>query len=105
MAESMQDRIAQLERWGLMIRELSDQVLGAGGMARFDDLLHVDELKALHAIVQTKFDAFRVATGPERAVLEIEVQDAWIDLAAAFERRRDPVRGTDGQPHADPRLR
>lgn len=93
MTESMQDRIAQLERWGLRIRELSDQVLGTGALARFDDLLHVDELKVLHAIAQTRFDAFRVATGPERTVLEIKMQDAWIDLAAAFDRCRDCLRG------------
>lgn len=85
----MQDRIAQLERWGLMIRELSDQMLRAGSAVRFHDLLDVDELKALHAIAQTKLDAFRAATGPERTMLDLEVTNAWIDLAAAFERRRN----------------
>ena len=93
MAQSIDDRIAQLERWGLKIRELSDQMPRARAIVRFDDLLHLDELKALHAITQTKFDAFKAATGPERAVLEVELQDAWAELAAAFERRRDNHQG------------
>jgi hypothetical protein len=93
MAESTRDRIAQLEHWGLRIRELSDQVPGARARVRFDDLLHLDELKALHAVARTKLDALRAATGPQRTALEVEVQEAWSELAAAFEHRRDPMQG------------
>lgn len=89
LTESMQERIAQLDRWGLMIRKLSEQMLSAGATTRFDDLLDVDELKALHAIAQTKLDALRAATGPERSALDLEATGAWTDLAAAFERRRN----------------
>jgi hypothetical protein len=89
MAESIEDRIAQLERWSLRISELSDRMPHARAVVRFDDVLHLDELKVLHAIAQTKFDAFQAAAGPERAALEVEVQDVWAELAAAFERRRD----------------
>ena len=85
---SIQDRIAQLAIWGRKISELSGKTQRAGARARFEDLLFIDELKAMHAIAQTKFDDLGAATGPQRAGLEVEVQRAWADLAAAFDRRR-----------------
>jgi hypothetical protein len=90
---SIQDRIAQLAIWGQKINELSEQAQRAGARTRFEDLLFIDELKALHAIAQTKFDEFGAATDPQRAGLEIEVQSAWVDLAAAFDRRENRHQG------------
>lgn len=89
MAKSVQDRIAQLESWGLKIRELSERVLKSGDKVRFDDLHSLDELRALHAIAQAKLDALRADAGPKRSHLEAEVRNAWNELAAAFERHRD----------------
>jgi hypothetical protein len=85
---SNHDRMAQLASWGCKISELSEQAQTAGARVRFEDLLCIDELKALHAIAQTKLDEFEAATDPERAGLEVEVQGAWVDLAAAFDRHK-----------------
>lgn len=84
---SIQDRIAQIAIWGRKISELSEKAQRVGARTRFEDLLFIDELKALHAIAQSKLDEFGATTGPQRAGLEIEVQSAWVDLAAAFDRR------------------
>ena len=84
---SIQDRKAELAIWRRKISELSEQSQRVNARVRFEDLLFIDELKALHAIVQTKFDELGAATGPQRAGLEIEMQSAWVELAAAFDRR------------------
>jgi hypothetical protein len=84
---SIQDRIAQLAIWGRKISELAEKVQGVDARARFEDLLFIDELKVLHAIAQSKLDELGSATDPQRAGLEVEVQSAWADLAAAFDQR------------------
>jgi hypothetical protein len=94
VASSNQDRISQLDLWGLMISELSEKVLSAGARVRFEDLLRVDELKALHAIAKVKHEALVDATGPERSDLEVEVEKAWTELAAAFNHQPDRRPGT-----------
>lgn len=90
---SIQDKMAQLAIWGRKISELSEKAQRAGARARFEDLLFIDELKAMHAIAQTKFDDLGSATGPQRAGLEVEVQSAWADLAAAFARHQNRLAG------------
>ena len=75
---------AQLASWSLKIDDLAARTQIAGARARFDDLVYVDELKVLHAIAQSKFDAFRAAQGVERAGLRTEVDGACDELAAAF---------------------
>jgi len=89
---SNQDRKAQLANWGRKITELSEQAQRANAKVRFEDLLFIDELKALYAIAQTKFDELGAVTGPEQAGLEVEVQSAWVDLAATIDchRNRQP---------------
>jgi hypothetical protein len=46
--------------------------------------MHIDELKALHAIAQSKLEEFRTAQATERARLEAEMKSAWDELEAAF---------------------
>jgi uncharacterized protein (UPF0335 family) len=46
--------------------------------------MHIDELKALHAIAQSKLEEFRTAQATERARLEAEIKTALEDLKAAF---------------------
>ncbi len=86
---SIHDRMVQLAIWDQWIRELSEKAQGSGARVRFADLLFIDELKALYAIAQTKFDELGAATGPEREAIEVEAQSAWVDLAAAFDRREN----------------
>ena len=76
---------AQLKRWSLKIDHLEAKTQMAGVQASFDALMYIDELKALHAIAQSKFDEFRAAEDTERAHLKAEMKSAWNDLEAAFE--------------------
>jgi hypothetical protein len=75
---------AQLKVWGTKIDKLAAKTLKAGARARFEDLTHIDELKALHAIAHSKLTEFKAATGTKRARLKAELKSAWDDLNAAF---------------------
>jgi hypothetical protein len=75
---------AQLKLWSSQIDGLSAKTQMPGGRAGFDDLMHVDELKALHALAQSRFDQFRAAGDAERESLETEMQSAWNELDGAF---------------------
>lgn len=88
MQEPVKRSQAQLELWATRIRELEAKTLAAGTRARFDDLVGIDELKALHALVQAKFDALSAAGDSERASLRAEMDQAWDELAAGFKSRR-----------------
>lgn len=90
MSNQMNERETQLERWGREIHEQAELAQRTRGRMRFTDLLRIDELKVLHAIAQTRFDELCAAGGShERDRLEVEVQDAWLELAAAFDRPAD----------------
>jgi hypothetical protein len=84
----------QLRRWGVRIDNLAAKTLQGGVAVRFDTHMYVDELKALHAIAQTKFDQYKVASGPERTRLAAEVQSAWNELDTAF---KNPKPSSPGQ--------
>ena len=75
---------AQLRLWSLKIDDLTAKTQRAGVQVGFDALTYVDELKALHAIVQSRLDELRVAGGTKRARLEVELKRAWNELDAAF---------------------
>jgi hypothetical protein len=75
---------AQLKVWRLKIDRLA--VKTDGVQTSFDTLLHIDELKALHAIAQSKFIQFKAAGDPSRARLETEMTNAWKDLEATFKK-------------------
>lgn len=74
---------AQLVRWGTRIDQLA-----ARSLSSFDALIHIDELKALRAIAQSKFDELRAAPEIERTELQVEAESAFNELGAAL---RDPV--------------
>jgi hypothetical protein len=76
-----------LRLWRLQIDELASRTQRLGAQPRFDSLMHVDELKALLAIAQSKFDAYRAAGEAERRQLKIELKRAWDELEAAL---KDP---------------
>jgi len=79
---------AQLKLWGAKIHRLAAKTEKAGVQAGFEELIYIDELKALHAIAQSKFDEFRTAGDTERTRLEAELKSAWEELDAAL---KDPT--------------
>jgi hypothetical protein len=87
MEADVEEMGAQLKLWSTKIHGIAEQAQKAGARTRFEDLVHVDELKALHAIAQSKFDQFGAAGKPERARLRSELKRAWNELDAAF---KDP---------------
>jgi hypothetical protein len=81
VAEQME---AQLKLWGLKIDRLAAKTEIAGVQTGFYTLMHIDELKALHAIAEAKLLEFKVAGETSRARLETEMKNAGKDLEAAF---------------------
>jgi len=89
-AEKME---AQLKLWSLKIDALAAKTQKAGVRVGFDALIYIDELKALRAIAQARFDEFRAAGGADRKRLEAEMRSAWNELDAAFKNAKPkPVR-------------
>jgi hypothetical protein len=84
MDEAVEKMEAQLKLWRLKIDDLAAKTEMAGSQARFDALIYVDELKALHAIAQLKLDEFRAAGDTERKRLKAGMKKAWRELEAAF---------------------
>jgi hypothetical protein len=79
---------AQLTQWRSKIDKLAARVPAAGGEPRFDALLHIDELKALHAIAQARFDEFKAAKDAERQRCQDVMNRAWNELEGAFKNPR-----------------
>jgi hypothetical protein len=75
---------SQLKLWSLEIDKLAAATQTPGVRTGFDDLMYVDELKALHVLAQTRFDQYRAAGDAERESLAIEMESAWNELVAAF---------------------
>ncbi len=75
---------AQLKLCGLKIHRLAARTQQVGTRARFEDLMYIDELKALHAIAQSKFDEFGSAEYSERPRLKAAMKSAWNELDDAF---------------------
>ena len=86
MEAAVEKMEAQLKRWRVKIDNLAAKTQTAGVQAGFDALMYVDELKALHAIAQSKFDKFRKAGDTERGRLKTEMKSAWNELDAAFKK-------------------
>lgn len=84
MEASVQKMEAQLNLWSLKIDSLAAKTHMAGARSGFDALMYVDELKALHAIAQAKFEEYRAAGEAERAHLQVTLKSAWDELDAAF---------------------
>jgi hypothetical protein len=84
MKAAVETMEAQLKLWGLKIDDLATATMEAGVRARFEDLMHIDELKALYAIAQMKFEEFKAAGNGERRRRKAEMRRAWNELDAAF---------------------
>lgn len=82
----MEKTTAQLALWGLRINNLAARAQLAGAQPSFDALMHVDELKALHAIAAAKLAEFKAQAGPGRRRLEAELKRALNDLEVALEK-------------------
>jgi hypothetical protein len=83
VAETME---ARLKSWGLKIGRLAAKAEIVGVKTGFDTLMHIDELKALHAIAEAKLLEFKLAGDASRARLETEMTNAGEDLEAAINR-------------------
>jgi hypothetical protein len=75
---------AQLKRWKLKIENLAAKAHAPGGRSRFETVMYIDELKALHAIAQSRFVELQAAGDPDRARLRAEMTSPWEELAAAL---------------------
>ena len=84
----------QLGAWSAKIGSLNAAHLQSGVHARFETVIYLDELRALHAIARSNFDRYRAAGAPERAELEPALEAAWDELATAMKRRPPPRTGS-----------
>lgn len=75
---------SQLENWRLKIERLADEKQRVGAPVGFYTLMHIDELKALHAIALTKLDEFKAGNDLKRARLMTGVTKSLGDLELAF---------------------
>jgi hypothetical protein len=85
---------AQLRLWASRIDHLATRMQLAGVRTRFETLVHIDELKALHAIAESKLIAFKAAAlavaarDTQRTHLRTEMERAWNELDAALNNPR-----------------
>jgi hypothetical protein len=85
---------AQLRLWASKIAHLAAKIQVAGVRTRFETLVHIDELKALHAIAESKLIAFKAAApaatarDSQRTRLRTEMERAWNELDAAINNPR-----------------
>jgi len=86
MEATVETMETQLKLWSSKIDRLAAKTQRVGFQARFDTLMHIDELKALRVIAQSKFDEFRAAEGKEQKRLKAGLKSAWNDLDAAFKK-------------------
>jgi hypothetical protein len=78
---------AQLRLWSLKINTLAAKTQ-ARVPTSFDTLMHIDELKVLHAIAQSKLIEFK-AVKDTMAHLKTQMESAWKDLDAALQGTAD----------------
>lgn len=82
----MRETEAQLDTWGAEIARRAAELAPAERKVRFAILLHIDELKILHAIASARFAALLAAIPGGQADLEREFTEAWTELAAAVDK-------------------
>ena len=92
MEAAVEQMEAQLKLWCSKIDDLAAKTQKAGVRIGFDALMYVDELKALRATAQTRFDEFRAAGDAERESIEAEMRSVWDELDAAFKKPKPPPR-------------
>lgn len=78
---------ARIEASSTRIEALSCRYRDSGVPLRFDTVMYLDELKGLHAIARSHFDAYRSAEGQQRTDLEPGLRAAWDELMTALGRR------------------
>ena len=78
---------ATLKRWSLKIDQLAAKTQVAGVHAGFDAITYLDELKALHAVAQSRFNEFRAVEDWRNVRMLIEMKSAMEELDAAFKKR------------------
>lgn len=96
MERAVKEMEARLKHWRLKIDHLETKTQVAGVQASFEALMYIDELKALHALAQSKLDEFRAAaaTDTKRARLKTEMRRALKEIEAMGDTRRTQGRTT-----------
>lgn len=84
-------RETQLGLWARKIDDLAARTLVTNVRIAFDAHLYIDELKALLAVAQAKFDELDTAKNGNRPRIEAGLKAAWGDLEAAFRKPRPPL--------------
>lgn len=96
MARTIQELTIQLESWGRVIHAIAERSERAGVPVHFDDLMYLDELRALHVIAGARLDAYRSASGAERDSIGNEIDSIWSELETALGRPRTRKPGDNG---------
>jgi hypothetical protein len=96
MARTIQELTIQLDSWGRLIHEIAARSERAGVPVRFDDLMYLDELRALHVIAGARLDAYRFASDAEQESIGKEIDSIWSELERALGRPRTPRPGKNG---------
>jgi len=86
----MMKMLAQLELWSSKIDSLTARTELAGSRPRYEELVQIDELKALLAIARSKVEEYWTAPDAMRARLRAELHGAWNELDAALNGPRLP---------------
>jgi multidrug resistance efflux pump len=90
---------AQLRNWGVKIDKIVAKVTAAGAEARTEYRKRVDDLRAKHAVAQSKFDECKTAGSAKWGLFKTGLEAAWNDLEAAFRKLgRSPVEADLVQP-------
>lgn len=96
MAREATEMARQLEFWGRRIRELTEQSERSGKRMSFEELMNLDELRALHVIATSRLEALQTASDTERTSIEGEIDIMSSELQSALGRPRPRVCGTNG---------
>lgn len=79
----------ELRLWGLKIGHLAARAERAGIGPGYEAVMYIDELKALHAIAQSRLEAYQAAGEregeQERERLRAELKSACDELGAALD--------------------
>ena len=79
---------SQLEHWRLKIERLADEKQRAGSPGGYYTLMHIDEMKALHAVARTKLDEFKAGNDLNRARLMTGMMKSLDELGSALKKTK-----------------
>ncbi|MDO9693888.1 MAG: hypothetical protein Q7W56_04105 [Candidatus Latescibacteria bacterium] len=78
----------QLEVWRLRIDQLAHEMQRDSAPVGFYTLMHIDELKALHAVAKTNLDEFKAGNDQKRVWLKTGMKRSWDELEVALKKTK-----------------